>query len=102
VSQGSSYQFNADDIRRYFHVRCRPQKGMPWKVLLLDDPFLADAMEGYASLPRDVVSADLSTLQSRLDHRLSSQSTVSHRPRTWLSIAAATIVVLGSAVVSYG
>jgi hypothetical protein len=99
VSQGSSYQFNADDIRRYFHGEMSSSESHALETAALDDPFLADAMEGYASLPGDVVSADLSTLQSRLDQRVSSQSTVSHRPSQWLSIAAATIVVLGSAVV---
>lgn len=61
----------------------------------LEDPFLADAIEGYqASLPS---SSDLQELKERLDTRTLPAKLVPMTPRPWLSMAAAVVVLLGMA-----
>jgi hypothetical protein len=98
VDQGSPYQFNANDIRRYFEGKMTPSEKHALESAALDDPFLADAMEGFEMTTPAVAGADLSSLKAKLDQRVHPVNAVPNQTKQSLSIAAATIVVLGSAV----
>lgn len=61
-----------------------------------DDPFLAEAVEGYMTAPITSVQAPLRDLSARLAQR-TDQKTVSIRQnRRWLAVAAAILILLGS------
>src|SRR6188508_1095908 len=60
----------------------------------MDDPFLADAMEGY----KNESLADLDSLKERLDKRVGAVVPVLNLKRkrfTWIRAAAAIIIIIG-------
>jgi hypothetical protein len=67
----------------------------------LEDPFLADAMEGSDVVTPTGMAQDLDQLKSRLDQRIGPRATVSMQPKQWLSMAAAIVIVLGAAIASW-
>ena len=70
----------------------------------LEDPFLADALEGYA-LPGVNAAADLKELQNRLAAKTQEAKLVSIAPATkkktnWLRVAAAIVIVAGAGILA--
>lgn len=61
-------QFSAADIEKYHLGLLSPNERHDLEKAALDDPFLADALEGYAVTGVDV-SADMEDLRSRLAER---------------------------------
>ncbi len=89
--------FNSDDIRRYLEGRMSPEEMHRIEKAALDDPFLADAMEGFAATAIDVKS-DL----AELGQRLSERTEASDKKRFgWWRIAAMLILVLGASTAAW-
>lgn len=67
----------------------------------LDDPFLADALEGYSSVPVNV-NEDIAELKKRLAGRTQkSKSIRSPFPFSWWKIAAMIVLVAGAGLLVY-
>ena len=85
------------DIERYHKGLLSHQEMNELEKAALDDPFLADALEGYAATPANI-SSDLSELKKKLDERVSERKVISMAPSgnsfKWWKVAAA-IVILG-------
>jgi len=87
--------FTASDIERYHAGKMLPEERHALEKAALDDPFLADALEGYAftSTP----SADLAKIQSRLDEKRSRKNLVPiFQKYKWLSVAAIFLIIAGT------
>lgn len=65
----------------------------------LEDPFLADAMEGLESAPVAAIQSDLQMLSKKLEQRVTPAKVVPMRPeRPWMAIAAASVILVGLAM----
>lgn len=66
--------FSAEDIRRYHAGELSAQERHELEKAALDDPLLADALEGYAYTPSPV--NDIAELQQRLQQKMEEQKLV--------------------------
>ena len=65
-------KYTAADIDRYHKGLLSPKERHDLEKAALDDPFLADALEGYATAGVHTAE-DLAELQQRLQNRVSNQ-----------------------------
>jgi hypothetical protein len=96
--------FSAADIERYHKGLLSAKERHALEKAALDDPFLADALEGYA-LPGVNPPADIAELKDRLASRVEKEkaivmgSTRSSFP--WLRAAAIVILIAGAGLLVY-
>ena len=94
--------FTASDIERYHSGKMPETERHAIEKAALDDPFLADALEGYAYTATP--AEDLQKIRSRLQEKLEENRRVvplfSPR-RQWLRAAAAVIVLAGAGWLAY-
>ena len=88
-------QFDANDIRRYFSGEMNTSEMHELEKAALDDPFLADAMEGYESMPSAQMSSDLNELSARLNNKTSGKLApiVSIRRKGYRYAAAVALII---------
>ena len=87
--------FTAKDIDRYHSGKMSDQERHALEKAALDDPFLADALEGYALTP--TASVDLANIQSRLNERLNTNKVIPfYRQYRSLSVAAIIVILAGA------
>lgn len=92
--------FTADDIERYHSGQMSPQERHALEKAALDDPFLADALEGYAFTSTPV--ADIAAIRSRLDEKRENRKIVPFfKKYRWLSAAAVFIILAGTGWLAY-
>jgi hypothetical protein len=103
---GSSEHINytAADIQRYHAGEMTPQERHALEKAALDDPFLADALEGY--LHTKTAQSDLALIQSRLKNKTRKEETavvvsMPVRRFPWLRVAALFVLVAGGAWLAY-
>ena len=95
--------YSAADIERYHKGQLSPEEMHAMEKAALDDPFLADAMEGYKNKAGNI-SADISFLQDKLKQRIAGTKVVelkSYRNRGWLKAAASIIIIIGAGILVY-
>lgn len=93
--------YSAEDIQRYWNGQLTPQEMHAMEKAALDDPFLADAMEGMGEALRvhdvQMVNAELKNLHQQLEAR--TETKLGAAPvrsfRWWQAAAAAVILVVG-------
>jgi hypothetical protein len=96
VSQGQSYHYTTEDIRRYLDGRMNAIEMHAMENAALEDPFLADAMEGLEIAPVSAIQADMHTLSKKLEQRVTPAKVVPmRRERPWTAIAAAAVILMG-------
>jgi hypothetical protein len=99
--------YSAVDIRLYAKGKLTPAEMHAMEKAALEDPFLADAIEGTeSSMKRGGVRSfhsDMTELQKRLSGRVGGKSKtgMTSSYRTWWQVAAAVIVVAGAGLVTY-
>ena len=106
--------FTAADIRRYIDGRMSPAERNELERAALSDPFLEDALEGYASLADPArMPSDLEDLHTRLGDSLSPGGqkrvlpvaaaffSTDSRLGSWLRIAAAVVVIGAAGILLY-
>jgi hypothetical protein len=99
VSQGQTYQYTSEDIRRYLDGRMTATEMHAMEKAALEDPFLADAMEGLEAAPVSAIQADMQSLSKKLQQRVTPAKVVPMRPeRPWMAIAAASVILVGLAM----
>jgi hypothetical protein len=96
-------QYSAADIQRYLEGKMLPAEMHALEQAALDDPFLADAIEGLqqtlAQQDASLVDTDLQELGQKLEERVGKNSSRPARVIAfswWKAAAAAIIVVTGS------
>jgi CarboxypepD_reg-like domain/Gram-negative bacterial TonB protein C-terminal len=97
-------KFTAADIEKYHKGQLSAAEMHAMEMAALDDPFLADAMEGYAASGVNIGS-DISLLKEKLDERISKRKITMLPMRGegsgWWKIAAMIILVAGAGLLVY-
>lgn len=101
--------FSAADIQKYHSGELSPKEMNAMEKAALDDPFLADALEGYHAAGATVHS-DLADLHDRLQKKTTTSAPVislnspEYAPKTkavsWLRIAAMIVVIVGAGLLA--
>ena len=97
MSEEKKYKnYSAADIEKYHKGLLSPGEMNELEKAALDDPFLADALEGYKASAENV-SSDLSELKKKLEERVSDKKVISIAPsgssfKRWKVAAAAVIL----------
>lgn len=92
--------YSADDISRYWQGKLTSEEMHAMERAAMDDPFLADAMEGYSTANPQTVSNDLAELRERLQEKSSGARAVPMY-RRWWRIAAVIILLGGASFLTY-
>jgi TonB family protein len=97
LSEEKKYRnYTAGDIEKYRKGLLSAKEMNELEKAALDDPFLADALEGYGATPVNI-SADLSELEKKLQKRISGAKVVSMvspgNSFKWWKVAAAVLVI---------
>ncbi len=94
--------YTATDIQRYLKGQMTAAEKHALERAALEDPFLAEAMEGYAGMPELPVVSDIATLKQRLQENNTVNKVMPlRRYRAWWSAAAAILLVAGTATTWY-
>src|SRR4051812_42304052 len=99
-------EFSASDIEKYHRGTLSPAEQHRLEKAALDDPFLADALEGY-SQPGVQAAPDMQELQTRLAARTENKEDKKIVPlgggtrMPWLRAAAVIIILGGGGMLAY-
>jgi hypothetical protein len=98
--------FSALDIEKYHKGLLSAAERHRMEKAALEDPFLADAMEGYTTAEVDV-GADMAELKKRLFQKTEETKVVplaigqaGAKPFPWLRVAAAVVIIGGAALLA--
>jgi CarboxypepD_reg-like domain len=102
----NSNQFSAEDIQRYLKGQMSAQEMHAIETAALDDPFLADAIEGFetamAAGKEESIQKGLMELEERFDKRVKpTRELVPLIQSKWWKIAAAALIVIITGVAFY-
>lgn len=98
--------FTAEDIRRYLKGQMSAEEMHAIEIAALDDPFLADAIEGYqgalAGGDEAAINAGLSKVNKQLQERIKQPPKVSSIAQNrWWNIAAAALILVVAGIAFY-
>ncbi|HUM98086.1 MAG TPA: carboxypeptidase-like regulatory domain-containing protein [Chitinophagaceae bacterium] len=106
MSEGNHIEkFSAAVIEKYHKGLLTAKEMHELEKAALEDPFLADALEGYA-LPDIATATDLQDLKNRLDEKTSITKVIQMKTEgggrkiPWLRVAAAVLLVAGAGIVA--
>ncbi len=88
MKEEPTYHYSAADIQRYLQGKMSAAEMHAIEKAALDDPFLADALEGYRDVGVDM-ERDLEVLRAGMNEKLAPKAKVS-----WLIMAAAAALVI--------
>src|SRR5688572_19163710 len=92
-------KYSAADIEKYWKGELSRSEMNALEKAALDDPFLADALEGYQHTSS--ASGDIVLLNQKLDERVSGSAKLipmGSRRLPWLRVAAAVVIIAGLAL----
>lgn len=97
--------YTAADIEKYHKGQLSPKEMHDMEKAALDDPFLADAMEGYTT-PGVNITADIAALKKRLEERTAQAKIVSlatskRKSFPLLRIAAILVIITSAGLLTY-
>jgi hypothetical protein len=98
-------RFSALDIEKYHKGLLTAAERHGMEKAALEDPFLADAIEGYTTAGVNV-AADMAELNKRLLHQTTDRKVIpittstTNKPIAWLRVAAAVLIIGGAAVLA--
>jgi TonB family protein len=95
--------YTAADIEKYWKGQLPVTEMHAMEKAALEDPFLADAMEGYQNRnlefginsPQSSFQVDISDLETRLAERVAEKKVVPIQTFNWWKVAAAIIILIG-------
>lgn len=95
--------YSTEDIQNYLSGRLTPLQMNAMEKAALDDPFLAEAIEGYAAMPGDAWKKELHTLKETFAQQQSGAKIIplTQKKNNWWKAAAAILVIGGTATFSY-
>lgn len=92
--------FSAADIEKYWNNKLNPSEMHEMEKAAMDDPFLADALEGYKYSAN--TGEELRMLRANFDSKVNAIAPIipiQRKKYAWLKIAAAIIVLIGAGLV---
>ena len=95
--------YTAQDINQYLEGKLTPLQMHAMEKAALDDPFLAEAMEGYEGMKQEDWENELAALKNQFEHKEAKVIAMTQRPRknNWWKIAAAVLLIGSITAVSY-
>ena len=96
--------YSALDIEKYQKGELSQTERHAMEKAALDDPFLADALEGYASAETDI-GKDMVDLRNRMSARLGHGKLVplasaNKKQYSWMKVAAMLVILAGAAIIA--
>ncbi|MFT3750559.1 MAG: carboxypeptidase-like regulatory domain-containing protein [Agriterribacter sp.] len=88
--------YTAEDIERYLNKQMTPAEMHAFEKASLEDPFLAEALEGYTGTPVASIPADIKALKERLEKRDEPVKIIPLYKRISWVAAAAVFILLGA------
>lgn len=103
--ENNIHNFTARDIEKYHKGLLSPKERHALEKAALDDPFLADALEGYAAVNTNI-AADIEELKRRLAQGSEKTKVIpmyasSKSSFPWLRVAVLVILIAGASLLSY-
>lgn len=90
--------YTAEDIEQYFLGKLLPEQMHAMEKTTLDDPFLAEAMEGYGAMKNEQWKIALNELREKFAAKENTVKIVAlHQPFKWWKAVAA-ILIIGSGI----
>ena len=99
MTPSGNKSFTAQDIERYHSCNMSEAERHALEKAALDDPFLADALEGFAYT--QTASSDLQSLRERIREKTTGNKRAVPFIPQWLRVAAVALVVAGSGWLAY-
>lgn len=95
--------YSAEDIQQYLSGKLSPLQMNAMEKAALDDPFLAEAIEGYEGMPAGEWEAALAAAKQEFAEKESGAKIIAipRRKTNWLKIAAAVVLIAGTATTGY-
>jgi hypothetical protein len=95
--------YGHSDIQRYLQHKMTPQEMHAFEKALMDDPFLADALEGFSASNAELTGKHLSEIESKLrgDEQQAKVVAMPLQKRAWWKVAAVVLVVVTGGIFSY-
>ena len=93
--------YTAADIQRYLNREMTMPERHNMEKAALEDPFLAEAIEGYRQHPSPALSSDIQSLRKRLQEKIDTKIIPVRSKKIWWSAAAAIFIVLGTGITWY-
>jgi TonB family protein len=95
MTSSANNQFTASDIERYHSGKMSVEERHALEKAALDDPFLADALEGYAftSEPQEDLAAIRARLEEKMNPGRPAPVFLNHK---WMRVAALFIILAGA------
>ena len=100
IEENKHINYSAADIEKYWRGELTAAEQHAMEKAALEDPLLADAMEGYeekAQVPEPVIAADNNELSKRLTERVAEKQSAPVIKSVWWKVAAAIVVLIGAA-----
>ncbi len=92
--------YTAEDIRNYWNGKMTARQMYELEKASLDDPFLSDALEGYAKVNDTTSQNDINWLRQQLNKENDNKVIPLYKAR-WFRVAAMLLIVCGLASLSY-
>src|SRR5437870_2333846 len=94
--------YTAQDIEHYFSGKLTPLQMHMMEKAALDDPFLAEAMEGYAGMNEKQWQHQLAGLKNKFENKEGAKVIpLVKRKNNWWKVAAAVILIGGISAIAY-
>lgn len=95
--------YGHNDIQRYLQHEMSPQEMHDFEKALMNDPFLADAMEGFSATDAMVTERHLSEIENELIGEKQKTKVVAMplQKKAWWKVAAVVLVVVTGGVLTY-
>lgn len=93
--------YTAADIQRYLNREMTMSERHAMEKAALEDPFLAEAMEGYGQHRSPDLSSDIKSLKKRLQGKNDTKIIPLRNAKIWWSAAAAILIISGAAFTWY-
>lgn len=94
--------YTAEDIQNYLEGRLTPLQMNAMEKAALDDPFLAEAMEGYAAVPQYDWKQPLADLQQSFAQKTAEAKIIPlKKNNNWWKAAAAVLIIGVASTLSY-
>lgn len=95
-NQSRNINYTFDDIQRYLQGKMSAAEMHAVEKAALQDPFLADAIEGYSQIPASAAEQHLNEINALLFGQRKKSKLISFSPKTqWWQVAALIIVLTG-------
>ena len=100
---GEPLTYNQQDIERYLQKKMTAQEMHAFEKALMDDPFLADAVDGYATANATIVQKHLTEIEKKIrgDKEDAKVVAMPGQKLQWKKIAAIFLVVMSGSVFTY-